>query len=89
MLATVPLVFDGRCLELNARTHPGGKIRITLCDAAGSPLAGWPTSESVRGDSLRHKVIFGGRSDLGTLARKPLTLRFELVDAELYSFAFR
>ena len=40
------------------------------------------------GDSLRHEVVFRGRSDLGTLAGKPLTLRVELVDSELFSFAF-
>ena len=89
VLTTVPLVFDGRRLELNARTHPGGKIRVTLCDIAGRPLDGWPTSEAVCGNSLRHTVIFGGRSDLGTLVGKPLTLRIELVDAELFAFAFR
>jgi hypothetical protein len=89
VLTTVPIVFDGRRLELNARTHPGGKIRITLCDVAGRPLDGWPTSEAVCGDSLRHTVVFAGRSDLGTLAGKPLTLRIELVDAELFAFAFR
>jgi hypothetical protein len=89
VLTTVPLVFDGRRLELNARTRPGGKIRVTLCDIAGSPLPGWPASEAVCGDSLRLTVAFGGLSDLGTLARRPVTLRFELVDAELFSFAFR
>lgn len=88
-LATVPLVFRGRRLELNARTSPGGKIRVSLCDVAGEPLPGWPVSEPFSGDSLRQTITFGGRTAVSPLSNQPLTLRFELFDAELYSFAFR
>ena len=88
-LTTVPIRFTGRRLVVNAATKAGGHIVVELLDAAGRPLDGFPPSDPFAGDDLRHVVTFRGSQDVSSMAGKPLSLRFRLCNAELYSFAFR
>ena len=85
-LTTVPIVFAGNRLELNAATRPEGQIVVELLDAAGKVLA---RCKPVSGDDLRHHVTWESAMDLAALAGKPVALRFCMRNAELYSFAFR
>lgn len=86
-LTTVPIVFSGKRLEINATTKPGGSIVVELLDAAGRAIPGL-VSRPVSGDSLRHKVDFGEK-EVTALASKPVSLRFRMRSASLFSFAFR
>jgi hypothetical protein len=88
-LTTVPVRFSGQHLEINANVMPGGQITVELLDMGLHPLANWPASTPVAGDSLRHVVQFGKQTDLSQLAGQPVVLRFHLQNAELYAFAFR
>jgi hypothetical protein len=88
-LTTVPMVFSGNRLVINAATKPGGKITVEILDAGGRPLEGFPQSEPFSGDDLRHEVQFKGKENLAELKGRPVTLKFDLHDASLYSFAFR
>lgn len=88
-LTTVPVVFTGNRLELNARTKEGGSVTVRLLDAAYNPLAGLETSESFSGDDLRHTVKWNGSQDVSSLIGKPVCLQFDMKNAELFSFAFR
>jgi len=88
-LTTVPVVFQGGRLEINARTQPGGSVVVALCDAAGNPLPGHERSDTVTGDGLRHVVTWAGKPDVASLASKPVSLHFEMKSAELFAFAFR
>lgn len=88
-LTTVPVIFTGNRLELNARTKPEGFVTVSLLDAAGNPLPGFETSEPVTGDNLRHTVQWNGSTDLSALTGKPIMVRFNMRSAELFSFAFR
>lgn len=88
-LTTVPVVFGGDRLEINARTRRGGSIRVELLDAARRPLSPFEQSQPVRGDSVRHQVRWPGNAAPGALQGKPVSLRFHLQDAELFAFAFR
>ncbi len=88
-LITVPVVFSGDRLILNARVKPEGSLRVELLDSARRPVEGFGRSESIRGDSLRHAVQWPGDRSLGSWKGKPVTLRFHLQAAELFSFAFR
>jgi hypothetical protein len=88
-LVTVPIVFAGNRLEINARTTPKGTITVALCDAAGKPLAGFERSDPVRGDNLRHVVTWDGKKDVAAYVGKPVVLRFDMRSAELFAFAFR
>jgi len=86
MLTTVPIVFKGSRLELNATTQTGGSIGVEIRDMAGQTLT---KSEPFAGDALRHRVAWQGDVDIAALAGKPVALRVELKAAQLFSFAFR
>ncbi|HVU90561.1 MAG TPA: hypothetical protein VHD36_24785 [Pirellulales bacterium] len=88
-LTTIPFTFDGGRLEINARTKGKGSVVVELLDAAGKPLDGFAASEPIQGDDLRHTVRWQAKTDVSAWAQKPVSLRFRLQDAELYSFAFR
>lgn len=88
-LTTVPVIFAGDRLELNARVMDNGVISVQFLDAGARPIAGFEESEPVRGDDLRHLVRWGGAQDVSALAGKPVTIRFQIRNAELFSFAFR
>lgn len=85
-LTTVPVVFRGDRLELNARVKRGGHIQVELLDAAQRPIEGFKPAAPVHGDSLRHRVTW---PNLASLQGKPVTLRFKMKAAELFAFAFR
>jgi hypothetical protein len=87
-LTTVPLHFSGNRLELNVNAAKG-RARVELLDAAGRGLPGFGLSDPVTADSLRATVAWKGQTDVGALRGKPVSLRFTLQDAELFSFAFR
>lgn len=86
VLTTVPLVYAGGRIEMNARTATGGGISVELLTPAGCVLA---SSQSFMGDELRAEIQWQEAVDLGRWAGTPVTLRFHIRDAELYSFAFR
>jgi hypothetical protein len=85
-LTTVPVVFSGSRLELNAATKKDGSITVEILDLQGRALA---RSKRFSGDDLRHPVEWTRKTDLAKLAGTPVTLRFRMKSAELYSFAFR
>ena len=89
VLTTIPVRHRGDRLEINTATKPDGQLVVELLDAGGRPLEGFPPSEPFTGDDLRHVVRFNGQTDVSTLRGKPITLRFRMKNAELYSFAFR
>ena len=88
-LVTIPIRFSGKRLEINAVTKRGGRIVVELLDPAGLPLDSFQPSAPFTGDDLRHTVKFEGTPDVSSLKDKPITLRFTLNNASLYSFAFR
>jgi hypothetical protein len=89
VLETVPIVHEGNRLELNAMVRPQGSLTVQILDAGGRPLEGIGPSDEVRGDSLRHVVKWKDSANTSKFRDKPVTLRFHLKQAELYSFAFR
>jgi hypothetical protein len=62
---------------------------VELLDAAQKPLPGTGPSDAVEVDSLRHTVTWSGNHDVSAWQGRPVSLRFHLAGAELYSFAFR
>ena len=88
-LDSIALEFSGSRLEINAAVKPGGSLTVQVLDAGGRAIPGFGISESLKGDQLRHAVRWTGGENLASLAGKPVSLRFALSRAELYSFAFR
>lgn len=90
-LVTKPVTFAGNRLVLNVSTSAAGSVRVELQNSDGQPLPGFALADchEVYGDDLEHAVAWRGNPDLGALAGKPVRLRFEVRDADLYSFRFQ
>ena len=97
--STMPIVFTGGRLEINAWTRFGGEIRIELADPSGEIELNYKTAETIAGhtfeecdpisgDVLNHVVTWNGESDLSAWAGKPVRLRFSLRRARLFAFQF-
>ena len=87
-VVTKPLAVKGAGLNLNVSTAGGGSVRVELQYAAGRPIPGFTLEEChlIFGDSLDREARWRGDRPLPA---GPLRLRFELKDADLYSFRFR
>jgi hypothetical protein len=88
-LTTVPFEFSGDRLVINVATQSQGHVVVELCDAIGRRLPDYPPSRPFSGDDLRHTVSFDSTADVSALAGSPVSLKFHLKSASLYSFAFR
>jgi hypothetical protein len=89
-LLTKPLSFEGSRLHLNVSTSAAGTLRVEIQDADGKPVPGFSLADcdDLFGDSLDREVTWKGRADVGSLAGKPVRLRFTLQDADLYALRF-
>jgi hypothetical protein len=89
-LITRPLTYSGRALHLNARVAPGGQIRVGLLELEGGPIAGYGTEHCspISGDSTDFEVSWdsGGNLSAARGSREQVRLKFELKNAQLYSF---
>ena len=89
-LITPPLIFKGARLSLNFASSVFGSLRVEVQDADGKPLPGFTLDDSIElyGDTVARNAIWKNDADLGTLAGKPVRLRFVMRDADLYSIKF-
>ncbi|MGC9316894.1 MAG: hypothetical protein ACP5KN_02515 [Armatimonadota bacterium] len=90
-LLTRPVVFEGEELVINFSTSTVGSVRVELQDEIGMPIPGFELDDCPRifGDEIERPVRWGEDATLAELAGRPVRLRFELADADLYSFRFR
>lgn len=88
-LLTKPLVFAGRRLEINADAM-GGTLRVGLQEANGKAIAGYAieTCIPITTDAVRHRVAWANGSDVSALAGRPIQIRFELSNANVFAFQF-
>jgi hypothetical protein len=89
-VVTHPLRFAGRELVVNCSTSAGGSLRVEIQTQSGQPIPGFTLGESAPfvGDAVEQRVHWTKGSDVSSLAGKTVRLRFELKDADLYSFQF-
>jgi hypothetical protein len=90
-LVTRPLTFAGNQLTLNVSTSAAGSVRVEIQDGDGQPYPGFALADchAVYGDSLERTVGWKENPDLGSLAGKTARLRFEVKDADVYSYWFQ
>lgn len=88
--ALFPLVFKGRTVHLNFRTRPAGYVRVEAVGPDGEVMRGrsFDDCDWLCGDSLGQVISWRGETDLGHTDGAPVTLRFRLRTAELYSVEF-
>ena len=89
-LVTKPFTFTGKRLSLNFSTSAAGGVRVELQDAAGKTLPGFSAEDcgEIYGDALERTVAWKSKMDVSTLAGKPVRMRFDLKDADVYAFQF-
>ena len=86
-VVTKPVVFAGAHLFVNAECL-FGDVTVEVLDDKGSPVPGFAAADcrALRfADSTKRELVFAG-GDLGRLSGKPVSLRFRLHCATLYSF---
>jgi len=85
-----PLIFEGREVHLNLCTHFSGYICVEAVGPDGRVLPGRSFSDCdpIDGDSINHIVTWNGESDLGHADGAPVSLRFRMRSAELFSVRF-
>ena len=89
-LITKPLKFKGKELEINYSTSAAGRIRVELQDEKGTALPGFALEDCdpIYGDHISRIVKWKGSTDVQKLAGKPIRIRFEMEDSDLYSLKF-
>lgn len=90
-LVTKPFRFTGAELEINYSTSAAGQVRVELQDAAGKAIPGFTLADCapIWGDEIARVVKWKSGSDVRALSAKPVRLRFEMSDADLFSIRFR
>ena len=86
-LHTRPLSLEGPALRLNYATSAAGSLRVEIQDEAGQPLPGYALDDMapVYGDQLDAPVTWKTEGDLSGLQSRPVRLRIELKDADLFA----
>ena len=89
-LTTPPIVFKGNRLELNIHSSAAGSARVELRDASGKAFRGFSLKDCdlIMTNDVRHGVSWKGKSDVSSLAGKPVRLHLEMRSTKLYAFQF-
>ena len=83
-VVTKPLVFAGKELLVNFSTSARGRMFVTIRDDAGRSIR----SLELFGDKVDRVVDFADSGKVADFAGRPVTLEFEMSDADIYSFRF-
>jgi hypothetical protein len=86
LVETVPLVFDGERLSVNADAS-SGEVTVEVLNERGTVIPGYGRDDCspLVTDDVRHHVRWGDRDRIVT--DNPIRLRFHLKDARLFSFS--
>ena len=86
---TKPFTFKGGKLELNYSTSVAGAVRCEMLAEDGSTLDGFSMNDCdfLVGDEISAYVSWR-RGDLSTISGSPVRLKFELLEADVFSFRF-
>jgi hypothetical protein len=87
ILTTPPLIFSGQHLFVNANAQ-SGELRVEAITSEGEILIPFTRKNCrpIRSDSCCERVTWKGAEDLSRLRETPISLRFHVVNAQLYSF---
>ena len=90
-MTTKPFVFAGKDLVLNYSTSAAGQIRVEVLHPDGRVVSQHSLADCkpIIGDTIEGIVSWQNDRNLSGLSGKPIRLRFELNDADLYSLRFR
>lgn len=88
-LTTHPLKVGGGHLEINYVARPGGRVRVEIQSADGRPLKNFSLDDcdSLKGDETAKTVTWKTDGN-GPFTKQAVRVRFEVKDADLFSFRF-
>ena len=87
---TPPVIFSGKYLKINYKTTAFGGIRAAILDPeTGEPFEGFGIEDcrEIFGNSIFESLSFQG-GNLASLEGKPVVVRFELRQADLFAWKF-
>ncbi len=89
-IITKPIKFKGKRLSLNFATSAAGGLRVAIETANGKAIKGLSLNDCPIhfGDTVDRTVTWKNGTSVAALQGKAIRLRFELKDADLYSFKF-
>ena len=89
-LLTKPLTFAGSQLRLNLATSAAGGLGVEIQQPDGTPVPRFALENcgEVFGDTIDRVVTWKHGADVAELSGRPVKLRFQLRDADLYAFRF-
>lgn len=89
-LITKPLIYAGDRLQVNLSTSAAGSFRVEVQQPDGTPISGLSLDncEVLFGDQIDMTVRWESGAALSSHAGKPVRLRFQMQDCDLYSFKF-
>ena len=95
-MLTRPLLCPGGKLHINAKTQPGGFIRVAVRrgdgERDGTWIEGWTYDEGEKfifsGDSTDATLRWEANQNFDSLKAQSIRLHFWMMEAELYSFWF-
>jgi hypothetical protein len=87
---TKPLTFTGSALRMNFSTSAVGSVRVEIQDDQGNAIPGHALDDMqpIYGDDVDCRVSWKDCTNLAGLAGRPVRLRFELRDADVFSIRF-
>jgi len=89
-LLTKPVTFAGSRLEVNFVTRAAGKVRVELQGADGGAIPGYTLADCkpLVGDEISEAVYWKNVPGVAALAGKPVRLRFEVQNADVFAYRF-
>ena len=89
-ITTRAFIFDGNRLEINFSSSAGGRLRVEIQEPDGKPLPGFSLDDCHMqyGDQLDRIVSWKCGADVGSIAERPVRLRIEIKDADIFAFRF-
>ena len=90
VIVTKLIVFKGDSLFCNFATSAAGGVRITLLEENGTIIDGFSShdGDELIGDDIEYQVHWTRGSNVDSLQGRPIRIRFEMCDADLYSYRF-
>lgn len=90
-MTTRPFTFTGDRLFFNGATSGAGAIRVEIQDDRGLPIPGFALDdcEEYFGDDIEAPVHWKGEPRLAAINGAAVRLRFQLREADVFSFQFR
>ncbi|MCF6312209.1 MAG: hypothetical protein L3J39_07135 [Verrucomicrobiales bacterium] len=89
-VVTKPFVMSGDRLVVNANAAHDASVKVEILDESYQAIEGFGLKDNgvLTGDDVRHEVTWNGSSDVSSLQKKRIRLRFHLDRSKLYSFVF-